>query len=194
MVGWFSKYSLTERALLTAFVTSALLLAGAHFFERVVGLLPCALCLDQREAHWAALGICTSGLVAALVLRAKKGAAAAVGAAALIYALSAGLAFFHTGVEYKFWPGPATCSGGAGAIITDLASIGQSLSAPVEAPACDEAAWRFLGVSMAGFNMLISAGLFALTLLAALSETRAAQSLRREAPAPVTPLAPGGLG
>ena len=168
-----SASSFTERVLLLSFAISAGLLAGAHLFERVGGLLPCILCLDQREAHWAALGVAAAGLIAAKVFKSRLGAAAAVGAAALVYSVSAGLAFYHTGVEFEFWPGPALCAGGGAAGPVDITDINAALNGgPVDAPACDDVQWTFLGVSMAGYNLLISAGLFALTLGAAVAETR----------------------
>ncbi|MHA7871935.1 MAG: disulfide bond formation protein B, partial [Hyphococcus sp.] len=181
MIAALERLTFTERALAASFVASASLLAGAHFFERVVGLVPCILCLDQREAHWTALGVAAAGLLTARLFKSRLGAAAAVGAAALVYAVSSGLAFYHTGVEYQFWPGPAICAGGVSDGV-DLGSIAAALDQKADAPACDEVQWRFAGVSMAGYNLLASAGLFALTLAAAISETRRARALRGAAP------------
>ena len=180
MNGFIDRLTLTERALGVAFAASAALLAGAHLFERVGGLLPCILCLDQREAHWTWLAVAAAGLVASRLFKSKLGAAAAVGAASLVYAVSAGLAFYHTGVEYGYWPGPALCADGvaSGAAI-NLDDLNASLDKPAHGPSCDEAQWRLFGVSMAGYNLLASAGLFALTLFAALTETRAARRERR---------------
>ena len=177
MIAYLSRLSLTERSLGAGFIVSTLLLIGAHLFERVGGLPPCVLCLDQREAHWTALGVTAAGLIVARLFNSKLGAAAAVGAAALVYAVSTGLAFYHTGVEYGYWPGPAICSG-AGQIAVDIGDIGAALEGPADAPACDDVLWSFAGVSMAGYNMLISAGLFGLTLLAALFETRRVRRAR----------------
>jgi disulfide bond formation protein DsbB len=168
--------SVTERALSASFAASAALLAGAHLFEQLGGLAPCVLCLDQREAHWAALAVAAAGLIAARAFNSKIGAAAAVGATALVYAVSTGLAFYHTGVEYKFWPGPAICSAPSGPV--SLEDIAAGLEGAAGAPSCENAAWRFLGVSMAGYNMLFSAGLFALTFFAATMETRRTRERR----------------
>lgn len=176
MVQWFSRFSFTERALIASIIASAALLAGAHLFERVGGLVPCILCLDQREAHWAGLAVAAVGLFIAQVFKSKLGAAAAVGAASLVYSVSAGLAFYHTGVEYAFWPGPAICAGGGAPV--DLGSITEALTRKASAPSCDAVQWRLFGISMAGYNLLVSAGLFALTLAAAISETRAARERR----------------
>lgn len=179
MAGALSSLSFAERALIIGFVASAALLAGAHLFERVGGFAPCVLCLDQREAHWTALGVAAAGLVAARLFRSRLGAAAAVGAAALVYAVSAGLAFYHTGAEYKFWPGPAICAAGGP---VDAGSIAAALDRDAAPPSCVDAPWRLFGVSMAGYNMLASAGLFALTFAAAVAESRRARA-RRDGPA-----------
>lgn len=178
MFSYLDRFSLTERALGLAFIVSGALLAGAHLFERVGGLLPCVLCLDQREAHWTGLAVAAAGLVLARVVKSRLGAAAAVGAASLVYAMSAGLAFYHTGVEYGYWPGPAICAGGGSTDGIDLNALAASLDHAASGPSCADAQWRLLGVSMAGYNLLASAGLFALTLFAAIAETRAVKRLR----------------
>ncbi len=170
------RFSFTERTLGLALAASAGLLAGAHLFERVGGLIPCVLCLDQREAHWTALALAAAGLMLARAFKSRLGAASAVGAAALVYAVSAGLAFFHIGVEYGYWPGPAICAGGG--VDISVADLAASLNEAASGPSCEEVQWRLFGVSMAGYNLLVSAGLFALTLFAALRETRAARHFK----------------
>lgn len=180
MLSFLKTRPFTVQALLIAAATSAGLLIGAHIYQ-ALGYIPCQLCLDQREAHWAALGVAALGLGAHLFLRARLAAAAAVGAAAMVYAYSAGLAFFHTGVEYKFWPGPATCSGGASGL-TDASSLLHALEEKPVGPSCADAQWRVLGISLAGYNLIISAGLFALTLSAAAGAARSARDERRPHP------------
>ncbi|HPE30992.1 MAG TPA: disulfide bond formation protein B, partial [Parvularculaceae bacterium] len=81
----------TVQALIVAVAASASLLVGAHIFE-AFGYLPCPLCLDQRQAHWVALAVAGAGLGAHFLFRARLAAAAAVGAAAMVYLFSAGLA------------------------------------------------------------------------------------------------------
>jgi disulfide bond formation protein DsbB len=91
---------------------------------------------------------------------------------ALTFLTGLGLAVWHAGAEWKFWPGPKTCSGASGgASVAGLRALMHG--AGFVAPHCDEAAWRFLGLSMAGWNALISAKLAAWTI---------AWSLRRPAP------------
>jgi disulfide bond formation protein DsbB len=168
---------LVDQALAIAAATSAALLVGAHLFERVGRLAPCDLCLDQREAHWTGLALALVGLGVGLTLKWRRAAAATVGACAFVYLVSAGLAFYHAGVENHFWPGPATCSSG-GAVDLGDGSLADILSEKPARPSCSEAAWRLFGVSMAGYNLLLSAGLFALCLVAA---GRAAGDARRAA-------------
>ncbi len=142
---------------------SAALLIGAHLFERVGGLAPCLLCLDQREAHWAAFGAAAATMLAAKAFQERIMLVAALGALMLIYLFSAGLAGFHAGVEWGFWDGPAACAAtGAGAPVLDISGedILSSLSqAGPSGPSCEEAPWRLMGMSMAGYNALASLGL-----------------------------------
>ncbi|MEL6212507.1 MAG: disulfide bond formation protein B [Pseudomonadota bacterium] len=179
MFSRLKKASLIRLALVVGAAASASLLAGAHAFERA-GFAPCDLCLDQREAHWAALAVAFAGLVSAFVIRARLVAAASVGALALVYALSTGLAFYHTGVEFSFWAGPASCSQ-IGDSVTTLEQLQEGLKEAPAGPACNEAPWRLFGVSMAGYNMLASAGLFALAMIATLGAMRRARQDRRPA-------------
>ncbi|MEO0397903.1 MAG: disulfide bond formation protein B [Pseudomonadota bacterium] len=161
--------SFVDLSLLTSAAVSAALLAGAHLFE-AAGYAPCDLCMDQREAHWAGFAVTGAGLAASLVWRARLAAAAAVGAAALVYAISAGLALYHTGVEFGYWPGPPTCSGGGA--LPDTIDLTTAFSSDGPRVSCTDAAWRFLGISMAGYNFLFSGGLFVLCLGAAVATTR----------------------
>lgn len=177
MIDALKSRSLTEKALLIGAFISAALLAGAHAFE-AFGYEPCALCLDQREAHWLALAVALAGFCASLLLRARLAAAAAVGAAAMVYAVSAALSGYHAGVEWKFWPGPKSCSGQV-ATPMSVEEIAKGLTQKSHGPACEAAQWRLFGVSMAGYNFLVSSGLMALTLAAALSAARNERRMRR---------------
>jgi disulfide bond formation protein DsbB len=137
-----------------ALASSLTMLAIAHGFERFGGLAPCALCLHQREAYWIAAAIATLALLA----RRMEGAEVTNRALNLLltFAFVGGaiVAGFHMGVEYKWWPGLPSCTAASsGAVPTDL--IG-ALNQPLHVVGCDEAPWIFLGLSMAGWNMLIS--------------------------------------
>jgi disulfide bond formation protein DsbB len=151
---------------------------GAYFFQYVLGLPPCPLCLEQRIAYYVSIP-----LAIVLGFAAAKDApppllAAGFAAIALAMFYNAGLGLFHAGVEWKWWPGPRECTGeignlGAGG---DLLNQLQSISLV----RCDEAAWRFLGLSLAGYNVLIS---LALAAVAGWGALRAWRSLT-PSPAP----------
>lgn len=134
-------------------------LAGAYYFEYVIGLAPCALCWWQRYAHFGFLAVCVP-----LAARVQRLTLILPGGLALI---SAGIAAFHSGVEREWWPGLASCS----AISEDLGKLdGASMIAVEAAPAivrCDEIPWTFMNLSMANYNVLISLAMAALVLAAA---------------------------
>jgi len=139
-----------------------LTIGGFFFFQYVLGYPPCPLCLDQRKAFYVAVP-----LAALLVLGASYGASRKVlllGFAAIAVAMlwNTGLSAYHAGVEWKFWPGPTDCSGPINSIgtTTDLMKSLQN----IRIVRCDEAAWRLFGVSLAGYDVIVS---FVLVLAAA---------------------------
>lgn len=140
--------------MLLAAAGSAALLLGAYAFE-ALGYAPCKLCLWQRWPHMAAIAL---GLLAVFASRrtvAALGALAALG--------TAGIGFYHTGVERDWWAGPSACSGGAslggisGADLLSTESAGRVVM-------CDEVAWSLAGLSMASWNAVISLALAGLWL------------------------------
>ena len=138
-----------------ALVTSAAMLAIAHAFETFGHLPPCELCLYQRDVYWWALPVCAAAVIASRAAVLKRLTPWLGVAMALIFLTGAGIAVYHAGAEWKFWPGPSTCSGSAGAV--SAKALGALLQgAKIAMPHCDQAAWRFLGISMAGWNALIS--------------------------------------
>lgn len=156
-----------DRWPLVALLASAAMLAIAHGFERFGGLAPCTLCLRQREVYWVAGAIALAG-VAVTRLGAPRTWLSLVNAAlALTFAVGVGFSVYHAGAEWKFWPGPAACASGGGGPVSLEDLAGLMGGEPVKAPACDQAAWVFAGLSMAGWNAVISAGLMGLSLAAA---------------------------
>lgn len=145
------------------------MLAAAHAFERIGGLEPCLLCLRQREAYWMALSAAAAGLLLASA-RPELGRVVAALLAAIFLAGFAAAAF-HVGVEQGWWRGPDACAVGGGVTAAAVARALDGTAAP--AASCSEAAWRWLGVSMAGWNALIALS------LAALGVASAARSRRR---------------
>jgi disulfide bond formation protein DsbB len=139
-------------------------LSGAYFFQYALGYQPCHLCLQERIPYYIAI---VAALAAGLVMRnGETGAVplALIGVCALAFAVNAGLSGFHAGVEYKWWPGPSTCTGG-GLVSNSLDALTSELNSGQRIPQCDNAAWTLFGISLAGYNMLISLGLLILSLL-----------------------------
>jgi disulfide bond formation protein DsbB len=162
-----------------AAIASAAMLATAHGFQQIGGLEPCLLCLRQREAYWAALAI---GVAAVALDRLHPRLwiyRAACALLAIAFLVGAGIAVYHAGAEWKLWAGPDACAAAAGpATVESMTAILQG--ARIEAPRCDEAAWVFLGLSMAGWNALISLALAALSAWAAVQTS----AFRKVAPSP----------
>lgn len=133
---------------------SAFALAAAWYFQLVVGLAPCPLCLDQRIPYYIGvpLGLVAFALAAAGHARVGRVLLALL---ALLMLGNMGLAIFHAGVEWRFWPGPTSCTGAPAAVTGSILSALKGANVP----RCDEAAWRLLGISMAGWNALIAAAL-----------------------------------
>jgi disulfide bond formation protein DsbB len=133
---------------------AAATLAGAWFLQLVLDLRPCPLCLEQRYAYY--LMIPLGALVALAAARDAPRAVLLLGLAILAAAAlgNAWLGAYHAGVEWGFWKGPTDCSGPVG----NLGSAGDLLARldTVKVIRCDEVQWKFLGLSLAGYNVLIS--------------------------------------
>jgi disulfide bond formation protein DsbB len=154
-------------AALAIFVLSAATLAGAWYFQLVLKLPPCPLCLEERLPYHIVIPL--SLLLAIAALARAPHTIIAVGFVAIIVTMLCGavLAGYHAGVEWHFWPGPADCSGP----LTDLTTGGSLLNRlqSIHVVRCDEAAWRFLGISLAGYNVLVSLALAAIAVYGVLA-------------------------
>ena len=136
---------------LTLFLAVGVIL-GALAFEYIGGYAPCPLCLMQRYAYYA--GIPLLFLAMALTSEMPRVAALIFLVVALGFLANAGLGVYHSGVEWKFWPGPDTC-GTVQALPTDAANLLKEAEQAVVVR-CDEAQWRFAGLSFAGWNVVVS--------------------------------------
>ncbi len=141
-------------------VIAAATLAGAWFFQLVLEILPCPLCLEQRYAYYLAVPL--GALVAIAAARGAPRPLLLAGLAILALAAlgNAVLGTYHAGVEWHFFQGPTDCTGPVG----NLGSAGNLLERldTVTVIRCDEVQWRFLGLSLAGYNVLISLAMAAL--------------------------------
>ena len=159
-------------AALAIAAVAAATLAGAWFFQLVLDIRPCPLCLEQRYAYYLAFPL---GFLVALA--AIKGAPrpvllAGLGILLLAVLANAWLGGYHAGVEWKFWEGPTDCSGP----VVDLGSAGTLLQRldSVKVIRCDEVQWRFLGLSLAGYNVLISLAMAVMALWGIVAAKRGA--------------------
>ncbi len=148
------KLSPAMLAALAVLAIATATIAGAWYFQLIEGLQPCPLCLEQRYAYYLAIPI-----AAATALVASQNGPRWLVIGGLVILVLAALAnavlgAYHAGVEWKFWPGPADCTGPVG----NLGSAGTLLDRldKVKVVMCDEVQWRFLGLSLAGYNVLIS--------------------------------------
>lgn len=136
---------------LFAGAAAALILASAFGFQ-FAGYHPCEMCWWQRYPYMVAMGI---SLIALAIPKLPQRWILLL--LALTFAVDAGLAMYHVGVEQRWWEGVSTCSGFVGA----ADSADQLLEAIMNAPLirCDEIAWSLFGISMAGYNFLLATGL-----------------------------------
>jgi disulfide bond formation protein DsbB len=142
-------------------------IAGALLFESL-GYAPCELCLKERIPYYAAIPF--AGLALVFAARGPRSLLrAAFSILALIFAASAILGYYHAGVEWGLWPGPQECSGPLkhAPSVEDFLKQLQS----VRVARCDVAAIRILGLSLAGWNAIISVGLAALAILGMIKRT-----------------------
>ena len=151
-----------QTAALAIAAIAAATIGGAWYFQLVLGLTPCPLCLDQRVLYYVVIPL---ALLLAAIAR-DPGRANHVRAGfhvlAFLFVIAAAIGVYHAGIEWKFWAGPAACTGATLAPSGDILS---SLKEPVRVVPCDEASWRLFGISLAGYNALI-AGALALFALA----------------------------
>jgi len=156
MTGPLSRLFADPRRIIALIGLASLgLIGGAWFFELVLHLRPCKLCLEQRAPHYAAIGLAA---LAAPFARSRRLAMAALIGLALLMAWSTGLGAYHAGVEWGVFAGPNDCGGTAAPAAAGVQDLMKQLQT-TRIVSCTEAAWRFLGLSLAGWNALASLGL-----------------------------------
>ncbi|MEM1377201.1 MAG: disulfide bond formation protein B [Pseudomonadota bacterium] len=147
------RYALAALALA---IVMAGVVGAALVFEHGLGYVPCALCLLQREPYYAGAPV---ALIAAAGAALRWPACVARGGliiVGLLMAYGALLSAYHAGVEWGWWAGPADCATSSTAgVVTDADNLLGAIDA-IKPPSCDEAALRVLGLSFAGWNVLVS--------------------------------------
>lgn len=151
------KLTRTHLVILAAGGSLALLL-GAFLFQ-ALGYPPCKMCFWQRWPHAAAIliGAAYMGLRARVL----------IWLGALAAAVTSGIGAYHAGVEYKWWEGPTSCTGGSNALSGLTGSDLLPGSATKAIVMCDEVSWQLFGLSMASYNFIFSALLVVVWVMAA---------------------------
>jgi disulfide bond formation protein DsbB len=163
----FSRETPAVSALAVAALAFATI-AGAWAFQWA-GYPPCDLCLEQRYAYYAGVPLALAVAAAAGAHAPRAALTAGFALLTAIFLYNAGLAVYHSGVEAKFWTGPTACTGGP------LAPSGGDLLQQLETVKvvrCDEVSLRVFGLSLANWNIFISAALAALAAACALRRSR----------------------
>lgn len=147
---------------LVALLVSGALLAGAHAFESFGHLAPCTMCLSQREWHWGVAGVALAALVA------KPETRWAAFVLALAYLGSTLMASWHVAVEQKWLP--ATCE--ASTDLSNIRPLDFNSHEVFQIPHCDTPQWNLLGITMAGYNAIVSLAMAGASLLVAFAGER----------------------
>jgi disulfide bond formation protein DsbB len=135
-----------NRAVLLAGLGSLGLLIGALLFQYVGDMAPCKMCYWQRYPHVGAI------IIAGIILITGIGVFAVLGLLSAL--ITAGIGGFHAGVERGWWEGPQSCTSTSIDNLSTEELLAQIMSAPMVR--CDEIPWQMFGLSMAGWNMVIS--------------------------------------
>ena len=152
-----------------AFVLGLATILGAWGSQIIGGLVPCELCLEQRLAYY--WGLPVLALVLILWDRLpRRMLVIGLLIAAAVFVWSTYMAGYHAGVEMKFWPGPTACTGtGVDISFSDLTNLNKTRVVP-----CDAIQFQLFGITLAGYNTLISSAIVVmLVVAAAMSRSRA---------------------
>ena len=148
-----------------ALAAAVFMLAAAHAFETFALLLPCPLCLRQREIYWAIVAMTMTALVLWQIRQNPRFILAFNIMLGLVFLTGAVVAAYHAGVEYGFWPVPSGCT----TVQIDMDAIDLSnLNQRQGVPSCTDDPWKGqYGLSMAGWNAVFSLMLAAISFRAA---------------------------
>jgi disulfide bond formation protein DsbB len=155
-------------AALMVFTASAAILLGAFAFQYVGGLQPCILCWWQRYPYMATIVLSLAAM--AIAPTHPPLARALLGLSAVVFLVGAGIAAFHVGVEQHWWAGTAECGANFGPA-GSVDELRRRLLAQ-NVVRCDDIAWSLFGISMAGYNFLMSLALTVFAVRAVQSDAR----------------------
>jgi disulfide bond formation protein DsbB len=165
-----TRFSPAVGSALVVAAGGAATILGAWFFQYVLHYLPCPLCFEQRKPYYVAIPLALVVALAAARSAPRRLVIGGLSLLALVMVVSAGLGVYHAGIEWQFWAGPADCTG-PNTSFGSAADMLKRISTEVVVQ-CDKAAWRFLGISLAGYNALISLALAAVAAWGAMATAR----------------------
>jgi disulfide bond formation protein DsbB len=148
------------------FVIGLATIAAAWGFELIGGYIPCELCLQQRTPYYVGLPLALVALIADVIGLPKWIAKALLVLVAIAFLYNAGLGIYQSGAQWGYWQGPTACSGNGSSLPTSTKDLLSSLD-NARVVSCTDVTWRFVGLSFAGWNAIISAVVAILALLAA---------------------------
>jgi disulfide bond formation protein DsbB len=155
-----------EKIALLAGLFCVAMMMGVYFFEYVVLVLPCEMCYWQRWPHMAAIVTGLGGAALFYTRVIDRGAVAVlVWLTLALILISALIGFWQAGVEWRWFPGPDTCTGPRFELTATM-----NLNAPVQS--CEDPGWRMLGISLAGYNFLCSTAVAVLGALLLLKKIK----------------------
>jgi len=134
-----------------ALLLPLLLLGGALGSQFVGGLVPCEMCVWQRWPHLAAIVVA----LLAFFVRGRRQVAALVLLAALLIAVSGAIGVYHAGTEYHWWQGVTACTA-TPTQGSPMEMLTEALRRPIVR--CDVPQWTMFGISLAGYNAILSLG------------------------------------
>jgi disulfide bond formation protein DsbB len=142
---------------------SAFAVLGAWYFQYVLGYPPCPLCYEQRYPYYFAMPLAVLIILGESVGSRRRVLLGGLLALAGMMLWNAGLGVYHAGIEWKWWLGPQSCAAVPGTLAPGGGNLADTLKT-INITRCDEAAWRSLGISLAGYNALIALSLAAVAV------------------------------
>ena len=133
----------------------AVVILSALAFQYLGGYIPCELCLKERWPYYIGIPVAVLAAVSSALHMPLAVTRGLLGLAAVIMLVGAGMSVYHAGVEWKFWEGPTSCSTSIDAIARKSTDLLSDLSTQ-HGPSCNDAALRILGLSLAGWNVVVS--------------------------------------
>jgi disulfide bond formation protein DsbB len=133
----------------------AVVILSALGFEHIGGYVPCALCLLQRNPYYIGVPLGLLAVAAAWLRLPPMVTKVLIALIVLAMLIGAGLGVYHAGVEWRFWEGPTSCSTSVNAVSQNAGSLLDDINKQ-HGPSCTDATLRVLGLSFAGWNVIVS--------------------------------------